>query len=367
VARTQNGMGQHSPAPADGARERPPRAPQGDLPVARAAGWEPSHAKISRVPSGPPKQNYTRREVCRLLEVSERQLASWEKQGLVPRLESFAFSDLVALRTLVRLRADRVSPARIRQAVSALRQKLGNVADPLKELKIYAEGKKVTVQLGGSRMEPVSGQLLLDFDRAELNKLLAFPRGRQDAAGRRRLEASLWFEKALELERRGAPVEEAIAAYQTALEYDPDSAGALVNLGTIYFHLRRWDEAERHYRRAIEVDPGYALAHFNLANLYDEKNDRAEALLHYMMALRLDPQYGDAHYNLALLYQASGQALRAVRHWKSYLKLDPNSPWAAIARQELEKLRQATVLSGSKNAAGNPECENLSWETGSSS
>jgi len=338
---------------------------RGKPPVGRAAGWQPSHAKISRVPSGPAKQNYTRREVCRLLEVSERQLGSWEKQGLVPRLESFAFSDLIALRTLVRLRADRVPPARIRKAVSALRQKLGNVADPLKELRIYAEGKKVTVQLGGSRMEPVSGQLLLDFDRAELNKLLAFPRGRQEATGRataaaRRLEASLWFERALELEQRGAPVEEAIAAYQTALEHDPDSAGTLVNLGTIYFHLRRWDEAERNYRRALEVDPGYALAHFNLANLYDEKNDRAEALLHYMMALRLDPHYGDAHYNLALLYQASGQALRAVRHWKSYLKLDPNSPWAAIARQELEKLRRATVLSGSKSAAKDPERESVS-------
>ena len=58
-----------------------------------------------------------------------------------------------------------------------------------------------------------------------------------------------------------------------AIELDPQSAGALVNLGTIYFHLRKWDEAERYYRQALDADPSYELAHFNLGNLFDEKGD----------------------------------------------------------------------------------------------
>jgi tetratricopeptide (TPR) repeat protein len=311
-----------------------------------------AHATISRVPATA-TQTYKRSDVRRMLELSERQLRSWEKQGLTPCLSAYAFSDLIVLRTLAKLRQSGIPLAKIRRAVAALRQKLDSVSDPLKELKIISDGKKITVQVGASRMEPISGQLLLDFDQAELHLMLSFPkqpvsREARAAEQARRFEATLWFDKAVELEQNGAPVEEAIQAYQRAVELDPASAGAAVNLGTIYFHLRNWDQAERNYRRALEADPQYALAHFNLGNLFDEKGDRAQALLHYMMALRLDPDYSDAHYNLALLYQTSGQVMRAVRHWKVYLRLDPSSPWAATARQELGKLRRATLIKGAK-------------------
>jgi len=310
-----------------------------------------ARATISRVRGAPAKEAYQRSEVRRMLELSERQLRSWERQGLAPRLSAYSFPDLIVLRTLAKLRQSGVSPVKIRRAVAALREKLDSVSDPLRELKIFCDGKQMLVQLGASKMEPVSGQLLLDFDRAELHKMLAFPRRPKAAEQARRFEAALWFEEALELEGKGAPVLEVIQAYEKAAELDPASAGVLVNLGTIYFNMRDWDQAERHYRRALEADPQYALSHFNLGSLFDEKGDRSQALLHYMMALRLDPNYGDAHYNLALLYQASGQVMRAVRHWKAYLKLDASSPWAAIARQELDKLRRATVIEGAGRAA----------------
>jgi tetratricopeptide (TPR) repeat protein len=292
--------------------------------------------------------------VRRLLGLKERRLRSWEQQGLVASLSIYTISDMVVLRSLTRLREDGVSAAKIRKAVAALRETLDTGTDPLKELKIFSDGKRVVVQMGASKMEPISGQLLLDFDPAELHKMLTFPRRSSAQAARsaeesRRLEAAGWFEQALELERTGAPIADVIEAYERSAGLDPASAGTFVNLGTIHFHLRDWDAAERHYRRALDADPQYALAHFNLGNLFDEKGDRALALVHYLLALRLDANYADAHYNVALLYQSSGQLMRAVRHWKSYLKLDRSSgAWAAIARQELDKLRHATLIQGSK-------------------
>ena len=299
------------------------------------------------------KQVYNRAEVRRMLGVKERQLKSWEKGGLIPCLGSYAFSDLLVLRTLAELRRAGVSQMKIRQAVAALREKLDSVSDPLKELKIYSHGGKITVQLGASRMEPVSGQLLLDFDHAEIHQMLSFPKESGTAAARaaeraQRSEAAGWFEKALEMEQTGAPVAEVIQTYERAIELAPALAGAHVNLGTIYFHLRSWDAAERHYQRALEADPEYALAHFNLGNLFDEKGDRGQALGHYLTALRLDPNYADAHYNVALLYQSCGELMRAVRHWREYLKVDPASGWAKVARQELDKLRRATLIEGAK-------------------
>lgn len=299
--------------------------------------------------AGAPKQSYTREEARRVLGISERQLRAWERQELVPHLDQFAFSDLIALRSLDKLRANHVAPARIRSAVRALREKLGGVEDPLKELKIFCEGRKVAVLIEGQRMEPVSGQLLLDFDQRELNTLLAFPpegRGKAAASDAKAREAEAWFERGLELEQTGAPPEEILDAYQRALALDPASAGAAVNLGTIYYRLRRWDDAERAYMRALEIDSSYALAHFDLGNLFDERGDSERAASHYQSALKLNPNYADAHYNLALLSQTHGAAMKAVRHWKAYLKLDGTSSWSAIARRELEKLRRATVVTG---------------------
>ncbi len=287
-----------------------------------------------------------------MLRLPERRLQSWERHGLVRRRERYAIPDLIVLRTLAELRRKGVSATRLRRAVAALQEMLGPAPDPLKEFRVYAEGKRVVVRSGSGSMEPASGQLLLDFDAGNWAKTIAFhsasgAQGELAAEQARHLEAALWFERGLELEQRGAPLEEVTAAYERAVELDQASAGALVNLGTICFHARDWKRAQEYYRRAIEAAPDYPLAHFNLGNLYDEQGDRTQALLHYLAALRLDPDYADAHYNLALLYQAGGQVMRALRHWRAYLKLDPSSSWAAVARQELEKLRRATVIEGS--------------------
>jgi tetratricopeptide (TPR) repeat protein len=306
------------------------------------------------VPAPATQQAYSREEVRRRLGVSKRQLESWERQSLLSSGgsgDSFSFSDILALRTLVGLRKSNVSAAQIRKAIQALRRRLREVQNPLTELKIYSRGKRIEVQFAGQKMEPISGQLLLDFDAAEITKLLSFPTQSEATSAaaqavKARREAEHWFEKGLDLEQSGAPVEEVIASYAKAAEIDPTSAGALVNLGTIYFNAKDWKEAERYYRKAVEVDPEYALAHFNLGNLYDERGNRPAALNHYIAAIRIHPRYADAHYNIALLYQAMGQPLKAVRHWKAYLTMDPASAWAAIARRELARIKESAILRG---------------------
>ena len=294
-----------------------------------------------------PRHAYSREETLRLLSISQRQLKSWEQQKLIEPCDAYGFRELVALRTLAGLRRNRVAPVQIRRALTALAKKLRHIKDPLTQLKLYADGKRIRVELEGRAMEAESGQLLLNFDPAELNRLLEF-RSRPDVQTERdrRAEAERWFQRGLELEQTGAPADQIIAAYKKSLELDPQSAGALVNLGTIYFNAHHWKEAERYYKEALEADPEYSLAHFDLANLYDERGDRNKALEHYLTALRISPQYADAHYNVALLYQGDNQPMKAVHHWNAYLKLDPTSHWANIARRELAKLRQLTVLPG---------------------
>ena len=300
--------------------------------------------------SGPvAKQAYTREEARRLVGISERRLKRWEEQKLVAHHTAFTFLELLALRTLVKLRGDRVPPLQIKRALTALSKKLKHVGNPLTELKLYADGKKVRVEIDGRAMDAESGQLLMNFDQVELRRMLEFPAKDPGADEReRRATAERWFQRGLELEQTGSAIEKVIEAYEKAVEMDPHSAGALVNLGTIHFNGRDFAKAKAFYEQALEVDPEYALAHFDLANLYDERGDRAKAVEHYQAALRSAPNYADAHYNLALLYQGSNQTMRAVQHWTNYLKLDPASHWANIARKELAKLREAAVVKGSR-------------------
>jgi tetratricopeptide (TPR) repeat protein len=301
------------------------------------------------VASAAVNQAYSRAETRRLLKLTEKQLSSFEAQKLVPAREYYGFRELIALRTIIKLRQAHRPVPQISRALEALSAKLRDIGDPLTELKLYADGKRIRVEVDGRRMEAESGQLLLNFNEAELSRLLEFRTPDAGAAERdRRASADRWFQTGLEMEQTGAPPEQIIEAYEKAIELDPKAAGAMVNLGTLHFNARKWREAERYYRQALEADPDYPLAHFDLANLYDERGDRTRAAEHYQSALRISPNYADAHYNLALLYQGSNQAMKAVRHWTTYLKLDPASQWASVARRELARLRSQAVHPGNR-------------------
>ena len=288
-----------------------------------------------------PKEEYSRQDIRRQFGLSERQLKSWERQELIAAARSYSFSDLIAFKTLIKLTENHISTRRIGQALKSLREKLDWVKRPLSELRIVCDGKRIAVHVAGQKMEAISGQILFDFDAAELGLVASFP-ARKPAVNRTR-ESEAWFQKGLELEETGAPVEQAMDAYQKVLELNPGAAGALVNLGTIYYRLRKFAEAEKYYVKAIESDATYPLAQFNLGNLYDEQGRLPEAFDHYRRALALNPQYADAHFNLALLCERSGDAMKAVHHWKAYLKLDSSGQWAEIARRQLERLKQAVI------------------------
>jgi tetratricopeptide (TPR) repeat protein len=266
-------------------------------------------------------------------------------------VERYLFRDLVALKSLAQLRRNRVRPERIRRIIDTLRTRLANVHNPLAELKIFCDGKRISVQVDGRKMEPISGQLLLDFDRDTLRRLLEFPSAPASqtaalAAEAIKRQAEAWFEKGVAMEQEGKRVTEVLSAYQRSLELDPASPGAWLNLGTVHYNQHHWIEAEECYGKALAARPEYALAHYNLGNLFDETGRPKEAILHYRKALELDPSYADAHYNLALLYQTVHESLSALRHWRIYLRLEPDGYWAGVARRELARLRQETVLTG---------------------
>ena len=321
----------------------------------------------------PVGERYSRKQVLRILGLSDRQLAAWERQGLVsahsgtpgadagtgprddpgslaagqapsdtiPEDRPYTFADIVSLRTLLQLRREGVSPARIRSFHAALKAKLGGVEKPWSELQVQKHGKRLFVRFEGAPLEPISGQLLLAYaprhQTAAVRRLKHPAQTALPAEASPEVRADRFFRAGLRYEERQETYPKAIRAYQRAIEMDPRAAGAWVNLGTLHYNLGRLDEAERCYRAVLAFDPNYALAHFNLGNVFDERKQWKEARRHYEEAVRLSPKSPDPHYNLALVYEKLGLHGRARREWLEYVKLDPYSQWAAFAREQLAK------------------------------
>jgi len=293
---------------------------------------------------------YSRADVRRILKITEKRLRSWERHGLCEVRTEFGFADLLALKTLQKLRQNRVPADRIKHSLAALRTKLEDVERPLWELKIVSNGRRVAVELPKGRMEALTGQMLFKFEADSLKSVETLTPTSPKGTAQSLHEAELWFRRGLEMEESGAPAREAIEAYERALESNPKAAGAWVNIGTLRYRQGDLDRAEYCYRQALKISPNYALAHFNLGNICDERDRLPEAVNHYKIALGLQDSYADAHYNLALAYERMGEPMRAAKHWRAYLKLDSSSPWASIAHQQLHSL--LTITPGGRSQSG---------------
>jgi tetratricopeptide (TPR) repeat protein len=274
---------------------------------------------------------FSRREFQRLLDVTDKQLNYWERLQLVsPRKggseKFYDFRDLISLRTAKQLIEKGVSANRLRRSLVALNEKLSQVQAPLTELRILANGRDVIVEHDGARLEPISGQFVLNFDTRELrDKVRVMPeRTAQD-----------WFALALQYEADPESRAAAIDAYHRVLSADPAHVDALINLGMLSYDGGDLEKAADCFRRAAKLEEDNPVAHFNLGSVLEELGELEQARQHLRLAVRLDARYADAHYNLAFVCDKLSARAEARQHWQLYVELDPTSPWCDYARQRL--------------------------------
>ena len=279
---------------------------------------------------------YCREDVLRILRLPARQLAAWERAGLIETSEAYSFDELVQLRKLRDLAATRISVKSIRRSVDAM-QKVSGMANPLLESAAVRSGSGLAFRQWGALVDPVTRQMAFDFELAPCAGMIVV-RANGQAPSRLAGEVQEMFLRAVRLEERGETLSEAKMLYETILEMQPEHAPAAINLGTIRYNERDYAAAEAYYRRATVSDPEYALAFFDLGNVLDEQQRLSEAIVAYERALELVPQYADAHYNLALAYERMKEPRRALRHWMAYVKLDPSGPWASHAKSQAKRI-----------------------------
>jgi tetratricopeptide (TPR) repeat protein len=287
---------------------------------------------------------YIRADLLRILRVTARQLASWEKAELVAAAENYSFFDLLQIKKVRDLCARKVRPAVIRQSLDAMLKQVAGMENPLLEAGAYSAGhRRVAFRHNGKLVEPIAGQFMFDFSAKE--RVVTSPRTSPPPKPELvMVSAAELFARGITLEEDPAAQLEAIDTYQKVLEMEPDHAAAHINLGTLYYNRQDYAQAEKHYRCAIQIDSRYSLAHFDLGNVLDETGRVTEAIQTYKTALQLAPTYADAHYNLALAYEKIKEPRHALKHWRAYVKLDSSGPWAIHARNQIQRILQADGL-----------------------
>jgi tetratricopeptide (TPR) repeat protein len=285
---------------------------------------------------------YSRADLLRILRLTARQLAAWEKAELVAAADSYSFFDLLQIKKVRDLCASKVRPAVIRESLAAMQKQAAGMENPLLEAGSFNAGRRVAFRHQGKVFEPIAGQFMFDFaprDNLITRNAIAVVKPATEPE-----DVTDLFARGIALEEDPTTQTQAIAVYQAVLEQDPEHAAANINLGTLYYNRQDYALAEKHYRVAIAIDPRYALAYFDLGNVLDETGRVMEAIQAYNTALQLAPTYGDAHYNVALAYEKIKQPRKALQHWRAYVKLDTVGPWAVHARNQIKRILQADGL-----------------------
>ncbi|HIJ56556.1 MAG TPA: tetratricopeptide repeat protein [Deltaproteobacteria bacterium] len=134
----------------------------------------------------------------------------------------------------------------------------------------------------------------------------------------------------------------AIEHFNKALKIKPDFSDAMNNLGAAYSNKKEWHIAIKYYKEATKdflyptpykplTNIGWA--HYKLQNYQESEN-------FYRKALKLNPKYSVTYYGLGKTYLAMERIPEAVENFKKVIELVPNTPLAAEASKEIERIEK---------------------------
>lgn len=131
-------------------------------------------------------------------------------------------------------------------------------------------------------------------------------------------------------------LDDAVTAYQKAIQLNPAYDAAYANLGAVYYAQQKLTQAEEAYAKANALSPGDADIIYNLGAIYLQQAvstatgvpDQAkldQALVQIKKAIELKPQLAEPYYGLGVAYQLTSDNEEAIKAFEQFLKLDSGS------------------------------------------
>lgn len=113
-------------------------------------------------------------------------------------------------------------------------------------------------------------------------------------------DAKAAFNEALNKEKAG-DLNAAITSYKACIKSDPEFVDAYINLGTIYYGQKNYEEAEKTFKTATEKDPQAVNAFANLGKVQYSLRRYAESENSFKAAIAINPS-ADLYKELGKVY-----------------------------------------------------------------
>ncbi|WP_377475329.1 MAG: tetratricopeptide repeat protein [Microcoleus anatoxicus] len=139
--------------------------------------------------------------------------------------------------------------------------------------------------------------------------------------------------------------EDAIAAYNLALQIQPDLADTWNNRGVVLTRMQRYPEAIASYEQATAIRPNYPDAWNNRGVVLLELQQYQEAIACYEQAIQAKPDYADAWNNRGVAFSKIQEYEQAVISYNQALQIknDYTDAWnnRGVALSKLQKYEAA--------------------------
>jgi tetratricopeptide (TPR) repeat protein len=139
--------------------------------------------------------------------------------------------------------------------------------------------------------------------------------------------------------------EDAIIAYDRALQIQPDLADTWNNRGVVLTRMQRYQEAIASYEQATAIRPNYPDAWNNRGVVLLELQQYPEAIVCYEQAIQAKPDYADAWNNRGVAFSKMQQYEQAVISYNQALQIknDYTDAWnnRGVALSKLQKYEAA--------------------------
>lgn len=130
---------------------------------------------------------------------------------------------------------------------------------------------------------------------------------------------------------------------EAAAALEPNSPEVQMNLGRVYAERGLPAQAEAHFKHSLRLQPGNPEVLNFLAAVLGEQGRLAEAQEALQTVLSLQPSNGEAHYILGILLARQGKLLDAQEQFEAALRITPQDPVARRALSEVLRQRGRTA------------------------
>ena len=131
----------------------------------------------------------------------------------------------------------------------------------------------------------------------------------------------------------------AIAAYNKAIELNPNHFDAYRDRGVAYGALGNFDHALAEFNKAIELNPNDPLIYMNRANVFKFRKESDKVLADYSKVVVLNPEIAEAYLERGLFYRFLEHKSDARKDFHRFLVISKDRQKIRLVEEELKKLR----------------------------